>query len=161
MTTGEEFYRCWLRRGAGVIVWWWKVICAPFVVVATRGVYLYCHNVEASQDEVSLCGPRGTRRPTIEFALRLGRLVRYLAVVCRYAPGEPTEWTADSPDAALSECTGTWVLSSYPRGDTFTDTEWYEVRCAAIRDEGRPNRSITCCLYECRSYAAAAAAFCL
>eukprot|EP00752_Nemacystus_decipiens_P008597 g7676.t1 len=43
-----------------------------------------------------------------------------------YAPGEPTEWTADTPDALLSDCTGTWVLSSYPLGDTFTDTEWYE-----------------------------------
>lgn len=56
--------------------------------------------------------------------------VRHLAVplVYRYAPGDPTEWTVDAPDAGLSDCIGTWVLSSYPRGDTFTDTEWYEVR---------------------------------
>lgn len=51
-------------------------------------------------------------------------------LVNRYAPGDPTEWTADTPDIALLDCTGVWVLSSYPRGDTFTDTEYYEVRYA-------------------------------
>eukprot|EP00903_Cladosiphon_okamuranus_P015440 g14261.t1 len=56
-----------------------------------------------------------------------------------YAPGDPTEWTADTPDLSLELCTGSWVLSSYPRGDTFDDTEWYQAGvsdgCAASPEE--------------------------
>ncbi|CAM9982588.1 unnamed protein product [Pylaiella littoralis] len=43
-----------------------------------------------------------------------------------YSPTDPTEWTADISDADIADCNGVWVLSSYPPGDTFEDTVWYE-----------------------------------
>ncbi|CBN75790.1 expressed unknown protein [Ectocarpus siliculosus] len=43
-----------------------------------------------------------------------------------YSPTVPTEWTSETPAAGIEDCNGVWVLSSYPLGDSFTDTVWYE-----------------------------------
>ena len=46
---------------------------------------------------------------------------------------DPTAYTSDDSDVAISECTGVWVISSYPVGGNFTDTVWYQVRLPQAR----------------------------
>ncbi|CAM9151841.1 unnamed protein product [Ascophyllum nodosum] len=43
-----------------------------------------------------------------------------------YSPTDPEEYTADTPDAAYGDCTGMWVISSYPIGTKFEDEVWYQ-----------------------------------
>lgn len=44
----------------------------------------------------------------------------------RYSLVDPTDHTSDMEDAAIAVCTGLWVISSYPIGENFTDTVWYQ-----------------------------------
>ena len=51
----------------------------------------------------------------------------------RYSPTDPEEYTADTPDAAYGDCTGMWVISSYPIGTKFEDEVWYQVcKCVYV-----------------------------
>lgn len=43
-----------------------------------------------------------------------------------YSPTDPTEYTSDRLEASLSECSGYWVISTYPVGDRFSDMVWYQ-----------------------------------